>query len=343
MAALSAAPSAWALTAADTTISNTATISYDVGGTTQSAIGSSPFGNTAGAGTATTFKVDRVIDLNVTKGSDVQVTPAVAASTKTITYQLTNEGNDEEQFNITFGQEAGDDFDTSSCTVTAATNSTSFTTAAVVLPKETISDVTVSCTIPAASALANDETSDLEFIATANRAQDNSNVDDADTVQTVYGDAAAGTTSDTLAKNGIFSAINTYIVDTAVLSVQKTTSVVCDPHNGTTNPKRIPGAIVKVDILVTNGVGAATASNVIITDDITANGFTTNTTYTTSAPALPSACNGATVAAAAVTTGGAGTVTGAGINTATDALVSTNAMSMGAETTATLTFYATVD
>ncbi|MEE9302627.1 MAG: hypothetical protein V3U84_02470 [Thiotrichaceae bacterium] len=335
LAALTANHSAWALTAANTTISNTATISYDVGGTTQSDIGSSEGGNTSGAGTATTFVVDQVIDLNVSAGSVADVTPAIAASTKTITYDLTNEGNASEIFDITFEQDNGNtgtEFDTSSCTVTAATGSASFTDATITLAKETTANVTVTCTIPASSAVANDDTSDLEFIATAQTAEDNASSDNAATVQVVYGDASAGTTSDTAAKNGIHSAVNTYSINTAVLSVAKTSTIVCDPYNDTTNPKRIPGAVVRYDITVTNGAGAATAANVVIADP-----FPSNMTYVTTAPA---GCTG-TVAAAAVAT--TGTVTGDGIATADNSNVNSTAMSMAASSTSTMTFYGTVN
>ncbi len=341
LAVLGSSHSAWALTQAGTSIDNLATISYDVGGVTQDDIGSSESGNTAGAGTATTFLVDRVVDLNVTKGSDSEVTPGTTTTQQTITYTLDNEGNDTETFNITFGQEAGDDFDTSSCSVTAAGGSVSFTGTTIELNKETTANVTVTCTIPSASTLApaNDKESLLEFIATAARAEDNGSADDKSTVQTVYGDANANTTSDQAAKNGVHAAVNTYRINTAVLSVTKTSTVVCDVHNGTTNPKRIPGAIVKYEIAVNNGVGAATASNVVIADPLDA--FPTQMQYTDTAPAT-GGCSTATVAAAAVSTSGTGTITGAGIATADDTEVRSTAMSMDADSTATLTFYATI-
>lgn len=332
LAALGASNSAWALTAAGTDINNTATISYDVGGTAQSDIGSSETGNTSGTGTPTTFKVDRVIDLNVTAGAASNVVPGSSPTTHTITYDLKNEGNDSELFNITFGQEAGDDFDTSSCSVTAAANSTAFTGTTITIPKETTANVTVTCTIPSTSTVSNGNTSDLEFVATATTAETNSNADDPAAVETVYGDASAGTTSDNAAKNGKHAAVNTWNIQTAQLTVQKTSTVVCDPYNDTTNPKRIPGSVVKYTITVSNAAAAgASANNVVITDPVPA-----TMTYASTAPA---GCS-ATVSAAATAVSGGATASG---TTTGGATVTSKTLTMPANSTGTLTFFATVN
>lgn len=55
------------------------------------------------------------------------------------------------------------------------------------------------------------------------------------------------------------------------LSVQKLSSIVSDPLNGATNPKRIPGGVVRYTITVTNaGEGAIDASTLAITDPLPA-------------------------------------------------------------------------
>lgn len=54
---------------------------------------------------------------------------------------------------------------------------------------------------------------------------------------------------------------------TAVLVVQKTSAVISDPVNGTTNPKLIPGAIVEYTVNVRNvGAGVVDASSIVILD-----------------------------------------------------------------------------
>jgi hypothetical protein len=58
----------------------------------------------------------------------------------------------------------------------------------------------------------------------------------------------------------------------ATVSVSKASSVISDPINGVTNPKRIPGAIVRYFITVSNtGLGAVDASTLVITDPLPAN------------------------------------------------------------------------
>ena len=58
-------------------------------------------------------------------------------------------------------------------------------------------------------------------------------------------------------------------VITGGLTVTKTSSIVSDPFNGTTNPKRIPGATVRWCVVITN-VGTAAASTIVLSDAITA-------------------------------------------------------------------------
>ncbi|MBK9251997.1 MAG: DUF11 domain-containing protein [Proteobacteria bacterium] len=54
-----------------------------------------------------------------------------------------------------------------------------------------------------------------------------------------------------------------------LIGVQKQSSVISDPANGTSNPKRVPGAIVRYAITVTNsGPGAADAGTLLLTDVI---------------------------------------------------------------------------
>jgi len=53
----------------------------------------------------------------------------------------------------------------------------------------------------------------------------------------------------------------------ANITVAKSSTVMSDPVNGTTNPKRIPGAVVEYTILVTNTSGAQ-ATNLTVTDDL---------------------------------------------------------------------------
>ncbi|MGB8518179.1 MAG: hypothetical protein WCD45_09860 [Gallionella sp.] len=113
-----ASQSASALTAAGTTISNTASLTYSIGGAPQTAIPSSPTGNTSGgAGQATTFLVDRKVDFLATGGATVGVQPgqlnsttAPATATTAMKFTVANLGNGPQSFNLTPAAVAGDTF-----------------------------------------------------------------------------------------------------------------------------------------------------------------------------------------------------------------------------------------
>ncbi|HEY1228020.1 MAG TPA: hypothetical protein VGF26_11945, partial [Ramlibacter sp.] len=82
-------------TQAGTTISNSATLNYTVGGTTQNPICSSQSGNTNNlncATNATTFTVDNKIDLLV-QTSDTAPVTAVPGGTASTTFIVKNQGN----------------------------------------------------------------------------------------------------------------------------------------------------------------------------------------------------------------------------------------------------------
>ena len=80
----------------------------------------------------------------------------------------------------------------------------------------------------------------------------------------------------------------TFCKPTTTLSVTKISSIISDPVNGSTNPKRIPDAIVQYCILVSNS-GAASANSVVATD-ILAGPFT----YATGSMRSGSNCGSAT-------------------------------------------------
>lgn len=85
------------------------------------------------------------------------------------------------------------------------------------------------------------------------------------TMQTVFADAA-GTGGDAN-YDGKYTALADYTVAAPVLSVNKNSIVVTDPVNLTNNPKAIPGATLQYCIVVANAAGAgASATNLSISD-----------------------------------------------------------------------------
>src|SRR5690606_5010178 len=73
----------------------------------------------------------------------------------------------------------------------------------------------------------------LPGTAGATLATETAGADTPGAVDTVFGDAARDATE---------VAADQYAIESAALTVAKTSAVVEDPHNGTTNPKAIPGA-----------------------------------------------------------------------------------------------------
>jgi len=248
-------------TAAGTDIDNTASITYSVGGTTQEPIESSEAGNSTpgtGNGTATTFKVDKKVDVLVTAGTNVNVVPGETGAS--ITFTVLNEGNSTEDFDLVPTQVGtGDDFDTSGCTVVSPASP-------VNLAADASATVTVPCDIPAAGgAVTNGADSFVDLEASINGVTETVGADTAAGVEVVFADDT-GTATDGADRNGSHSATSTYVINTADITVAKTSAVISDPFNGTTNPKRIPGATIEYSIVVSNAVGASTATGIVISD-----------------------------------------------------------------------------
>ncbi len=91
-------------------------------------------------------------------------------------------------------------------------------------------------------------------------------------VDVVLADAAGGTTGlpADLASDGVHSNYGAFDVSAAILSVQKVATLLCDPFNGATNPKNIPGAAIQYAITITNAAGGAAATLSQVTDTLVA-------------------------------------------------------------------------
>ncbi len=251
-----------------------------------------------GGQVATTFEVDKKIDLTVTGvATDVSVGPGQTVNTSgtgattEITYTVANTGNSDEYFNLAPTQVAtsspDDVFDTSGCVVTAPALAGSDTN--YLIAEDATINVTVQCNIPAADAtVISGAQSEVELLATAVTAAtgttayaDSGATETAAGVDIVLADGIGGnadegfdTANDGSAtpgeRNASHSATSSYVISTAALEVTKTSTVVYDPSNLTTNPKRIPGAVIRYDITVEN-TGPSDATDVVISDVLDSN------------------------------------------------------------------------
>ncbi len=277
LAAVVASPAFASGTAAGSTITNTVTVNYQVGTVSQTATGAS-----------NNFVVDRKVNLTVAEvgTTTTQVSPGQLAAVTTFT--VTNTSNATLDFALTAAQQVGsagahantDTFDVTNVKIYVDSNGNGVydagTDALVTYLDElaadtaktvfVVADVPLSLTTGAVAAVtltatgkeggtAGSQGVALSETTTANTAG----------MDTVYADGAGATDS---ARNADFSAKDDYTVLAAALTVTKTSTVISDPLNGTTNPKAIPGATIEYCIIVSNAAGSATASSVAINDPL---------------------------------------------------------------------------
>ena len=286
--------------ASGTTVNNQASLSYSVGGVTQTAILSD--GDTVTAGVQqTAFVVDNKVNLTVVEVG-AAFTPVVPGQTGAVTtFTVTNNGNTVQDYslastNLATGQLAtpitgADNFDTTGCAVFVESNAvadgyqvgTDTATFIDELLPDANKTVYVVCTIPAAQV--NNDIANVSLTATtrvggaAGQGAVQAATVGANTagVDVVFADVAGtddtGTSTASPAvpgvRDGTNSARDQYKVVTATLAVTKTVTPICDPSNGNTNPKNIPGADVQYAITIANTGGSA-ATLTQITDAVVA-------------------------------------------------------------------------
>jgi uncharacterized repeat protein (TIGR01451 family) len=338
LSALAAAPALAAGTTAGSSILNTATVNYQVGGVAQTAVNAS-----------NTFVVDRKIALTVAEvgSSTTSVSPGQTAAVTSFT--VTNNSNAPLDLGLSVAQPAGgtaahggtDVFDVTGVTMyldnplTGTVGAYDAGDAVVTFLDEIAADasrtVFVVANVPITAI--NGQVAGVTLSAQAREAGA-ATAQGIVVTETVGANTAAMDTSfaDTAGatdavRDGIHSARDDYTVAAAVLTVAKTSRVISDP-TGSATPKMIPGAVVEYCIAVTNAPGGATATNIIVTDPLP-----TETTY--------SAAFG--IFFNATVTGGvcsAGTNPGGAFATGT---VTANAMSVAGGATQGVYFRATIN
>lgn len=290
VASAAATPALAAGTAAGTSISNGATINYQVNSIAQDAI----------VGTPVTFVVDRKINLTVatTDVAAVSVTPGSTA--RVLTFTVTNTGNGTQDFALSaiavataaaskFG--GNDTINASSVSVFVESGATpgyqvGEDTATFIdeLAADGVKTVYIVANFP--TGLANNDIASYHLLAEARAGgsaggavgaalTETAGGDTAGSEDTVFADGQGTATASDASRDAKHSAQSDYKVSTATLSVTKTSAVISDPFNAGTNPKAIPGAVVEYTIQIDNAAGAATATNVTISDSL--NGEITST------------------------------------------------------------------
>ena len=281
VAALSGGAAHAAGTLSGTSISNLATLSYSVGGTAQTSIGSSAGGNTAGVGTATSFVVDNKVNLLLVETGAAVTSVAPGATNQVTTFTVNNSGNTAQGYTFAAANQSAasavidgtaDGIDVSNLRVFVDANAngtyeagTDTATAILTLAPDATVSVFVLTDIPAGAT--NSQQANVTLTATTTTVNTATAVvatAGADTagVDIVFADAATAESAfvgTSAARDGQATARDAYRISSAVISVFKTSALICDPSNGNLNPKNIPGAAVQYAITITNA-SSATAS-----------------------------------------------------------------------------------
>jgi len=337
LATVMAAPAFAAGTTAGSSITNVATLNYQVGGVAQTALNAS-----------NTFVVDRRISLTITEPGNAATTVVPGQTGAVTTFLVTNTSNAALDLGLTLAQAAGgttahggtDNFDITGVGLFVDTNANGTyeagTDTAVTYLDEVAADasrtVFVVGSVPIARVNGDDAGVTLTAAAYAAGTAGTQGTIVTETagantaaMDTVFADAAGASDA---ARDGQFSARDDYIVSSALLTVTKTSRVISDPTNGTTNPKMIPGALVEYCIQLANAAGGATATSPAISDTLPA-----QTTYNA---AFGIFLNGTVTAGSCNADGTTGGAFAAGV-------VSGTLNSIAAGTTRSLYFRATIN
>ncbi|OAO04597.1 hypothetical protein [Parasphingorhabdus sp.] len=335
-------------TNAGVSITNEASITYSVGGAVQ----------TPPPVASDTFVVDRKVNLIITRSDTANTTVAPGEQNAAVTYNVSNQTNDTIDVLLSVEQLGGDQFDVTlnplatryylddgngifdaGDSVITSINDLAEDDSVVIhvvadMPGGIVEDDEAFVVLVGQAA---DSTTGIAFV------NDIGDADDPTLVQNVFADGDGSGTEG--ANDGYHSATDIFEVATADISVAKTSAILWDPivgsGNGTTIfPKSIPGAIVEYCIAVTNATGAATATSVGLSDNLSALAVTYYATAPASGPATIPTAGVVATGTACDGTGTNADATGLGESGGT---VSGNLGNVTGGSTEVLIFRATID
>lgn len=273
---------------------------------TGSTTGSTCDGSGGGNGGKTSFLVDLKVNLTVVEANSLPTSVYPGATSQVTTFTVTNLSNSTLDFSlaanqvsstgtVTLGSTYTDNFDSTSCNAYVDANGngtyesgTDTATYIDELAEDASVKVFVVCNIPITQV--NNDVAIVGLTATARGNMTGTNNTYAASVGSLGAALTATTGGDTANVDVVFadgtgsesgdgnndakySARDAYLVQTSVLTVTKTKSLICDPVNGNTSPYAIPGSVVRWTLSVAN-TGSASATLSAISDALN-----TNTTF----------------------------------------------------------------
>jgi hypothetical protein len=306
LSVLGANPAYAAGTTASSSITNTVSVAFQVGGVNQT-----------GTSASDTLTVDRKINLTVAEVGTTTTTVTPNTLAQVTSFTVTNTSNATLDFALAVAQQTGgagahsntDSFDVTNVKIYRDNGDGTFnssTDTLVTYLDELAADGTATVFVVAdiPTGLANGAVAAVTLTATG-REGGTAASQGAALVQTTTANTASmdtvfadGTGATDGARDAAFSAKDDYTTSAATLSAIKSSKIISDPINGSTNPKMIPGATIQYCIAISNGAGAATATSVTVSDPIPTNltydsafGVKTNGTATISGSPAVATCN----------------------------------------------------
>jgi uncharacterized repeat protein (TIGR01451 family) len=270
-------------TTAGTIISNQASIGYSVGGVAQDTINSS----------ALTFVVDRKVNLTAATSDSAVVVVSPGSTKYVLTFTVTNTGNGVQDVNLAATALAGglakfggnDNVNASSISVYVENGTNSgyqdSEDTATYIDELAAGDAKTVYIVGVFNGSYNiNDIASYHLLATARAGgtggsqggalTQTTGAEDPDAEDTVFADGAGSDTTNDAARDAKHSSQSDFKVLSANLSVNKTSLVISDPINNTSNPKAIPGAVVEYTIEISNAADSATATSIAVTDSLNA-------------------------------------------------------------------------
>lgn len=280
LAVLGANPAHAAGTTAGSTITNTVSVAFQVGGISQT-----------GTSASDTLTVDRRVNLTVAEVGSTTTTVTPGSVNQVTAFTVVNTSNAPLDLALAAAQQTGgagahsntDSFDVTNVRIFRDVNNNgtfeSGTDTAVTYLDEVAADASVQVLVVSDVPLAqaNGAVAAVTLTATGREAGGAGSMGaalvqttGANTagMDTVFADGAGAT--DAL-RDAAFSAKDDYTVSAATLSAIKSSRIISDPINGLTNPKMIPGATIQYCIAISNASGSASATSVTVNDPIPTN------------------------------------------------------------------------
>ena len=268
---LAASPALAVGTPAGTSISNKATATYTVG----TVSGLTKDSNTY------TLNVDELIDVDVTWEDASQVVVTPGATSRVLTFLVTNTGNGPEGFTFSaLSTITGDDFDPTLVDIYFDDNKNGIYDTGETQYQKGVNDPSIAADANITVFVLNNipldpndgDTGDSRLTATSKTGTVAGTI--------IEGGGQGGTDAVIGFSGGTDNATGTYLVSSVILSIVKSAQIL-DPFG---TDRSVPGATITYSIVVTV-TGSGTAKNVIIEDPIsTATGYVTGTLELNSVP-----------------------------------------------------------